>query len=1147
MNYVAEFLLGAPPATMLLLKITGVLVVACLLNPLLARGNPRWSVLMWRGTLLGLVVLAAGEVYTPKLVIAINVPAPSVLTGNVPDVVSVLLPQVDSVAESHRAPDIVSVNPPPATAEVAASTQPVRLTLIAWVMLHRAPLLLACWLGVAGILLMRMLAVAWRVRRATSIASKAPCDILELVTGIARDLGCKPSVDVRTMAGLGSPYLAGIARPIIILPERILTEASRHELSAILAHELTHVKSRDIAWLLFNRIATSILWFHPLAWRMLAAHGAACEGVCDAVAAEYIGDREAYSRTLARTALAVASGAPSGGLPMVRGSKVLRRIRAVGRGVRAVALPRSRVAASVVLGVLLLGGGLSVSFVRAESEANDSAATVGPQRIPELELVATLTGRVYGPQGEFVEGAPVQAIASGDGETERRQTTTDSAGLFQFESLTPDTKWYISVDDPRFAQEWECERSVKIPVDGSLLPLKIQLQPPHELSGVVVDESKQPIGGVRITVRPRPGSDNGDPTAWREHPFVREEKTDAQGRFSIDRLRPGTIDVLATHNDYAVTRASGLLIGESGHQIVLDRGRTLEGTVTSGGRPLEGVTLDVRASGFGDCPSCSQWTATTNEQGAFEVHHIPGRVTFGVDAVSVDLVGDEWTAPTYTVVRYPNGGLPSVQIEAEPKSSSENLSTDRQAEAEQGGIATPPGDGLLTVTLAEPRSAYSDGKYPVVSVHGAEDHVYVQGMVDKNGVAKFGGLRPGTYTIYVDNRPSEPNGNPHYPAQEFALKAGEPWRATLKKGSAKLSGRIQGAETPRKWKRLSWTVYPPTYSSYEQGEAFLFDDGRYVIDGLVPGDYRLIFEGTYTMSNETAVVVAEGDNVHDISLPVGRIEGRLVGASPAPDDEPYSVFVNAKVELGFNLSGSVNMVVDEEGRFHLDHIPPGAYRIQMRGARPNELVWSDVTVPDTPEAVLVELRRAEKSGEIAGVVRGQDAFEHDENLELVVSAAFFRDSHYDLGIVYMAPVAGADGSYRFQNLPEGQYLLRLHSVKNALPQWFAVGVAVNNGLCTPVDIDVPEGRRVAIGVERSENTAWRFWALRLTEGASIPELNLRYPPIGTVFSGSGNAPNLPLGKYVVEAEFSNGMRVEQPIEVVKGEGIQRFIIPMPQK
>ena len=48
-------------------------------------------------------------------------------------------------------------------------------------------------------------------------------------------------------------------------------EARPDDLRAILAHELAHARNHDLAWNLAAHVASILLWFHPLAWRIRAA------------------------------------------------------------------------------------------------------------------------------------------------------------------------------------------------------------------------------------------------------------------------------------------------------------------------------------------------------------------------------------------------------------------------------------------------------------------------------------------------------------------------------------------------------------------------------------------------------------------------------------------------------------------------------------------------------------------------------------------------------------------------------------------------------------------------------------------------------------------------------------------------------------
>ena len=142
-----------------------------------------------------------------------------------------------------------------------------------------------------------------------------PTRSFENASTIADRLGCRRAVRVRRTSDVATPCLAGLWRPVLLLPERECEDARPDDLRAILAHELAHARNHDLAWNLAAHLASIVLWFHPLAWRIRAAHAAACDAVCDAVAADLLGDVASYGRTLARLALRAAWPAPARGWP----------------------------------------------------------------------------------------------------------------------------------------------------------------------------------------------------------------------------------------------------------------------------------------------------------------------------------------------------------------------------------------------------------------------------------------------------------------------------------------------------------------------------------------------------------------------------------------------------------------------------------------------------------------------------------------------------------------------------------------------------------------------------------------------------------------------------------------------------------------
>jgi len=75
-----------------------------------------------------------------------------------------------------------------------------------------------------------------------------------------------------------TPMLFGIFRPAIILPYQ---EYTRDEMQAILSHELTHLRRKDVLvkWLTLG--ATALHWFNPIIWLVSREVDRACELSCD--------------------------------------------------------------------------------------------------------------------------------------------------------------------------------------------------------------------------------------------------------------------------------------------------------------------------------------------------------------------------------------------------------------------------------------------------------------------------------------------------------------------------------------------------------------------------------------------------------------------------------------------------------------------------------------------------------------------------------------------------------------------------------------------------------------------------------------------------------------------------------------------------
>src|SRR5690606_18201090 len=61
-------------------------------------------------------------------------------------------------------------------------------------------------------------------------------------------------------------FLIGSLRPMIVLPSSLTEARCEQELRAALAHELAHVKRRDLLWNWLWMLAAALFFFHPLIW-----------------------------------------------------------------------------------------------------------------------------------------------------------------------------------------------------------------------------------------------------------------------------------------------------------------------------------------------------------------------------------------------------------------------------------------------------------------------------------------------------------------------------------------------------------------------------------------------------------------------------------------------------------------------------------------------------------------------------------------------------------------------------------------------------------------------------------------------------------------------------------------------------------------
>jgi len=186
-----------------------------------------------------------------------------------------------------------------------------------------APWLGLCWLlGTAGGLagLAADLIGGERLRR-----TGQPVDAMTATRARAQAqrLGLRREPVVRTSRLVREPSVCGLLRPTVLLPRLLSSTLVPAELDGLLAHELAHVRRRDLAARAIQRAISALLFFHPCARRISRRIDRERELSCDDLVTSTGMPRRTYARALARVAM-TRDRAPLIGLGAGSGDVALR-------------------------------------------------------------------------------------------------------------------------------------------------------------------------------------------------------------------------------------------------------------------------------------------------------------------------------------------------------------------------------------------------------------------------------------------------------------------------------------------------------------------------------------------------------------------------------------------------------------------------------------------------------------------------------------------------------------------------------------------------------------------------------------------------------------------------------------------------------
>jgi uncharacterized GH25 family protein len=541
---------------------------------------------------------------------------------------------------------------------------------------------------------------------------------------------------------------------------------------------------------------------------------------------------------------------------------------------------------------------------RDDASPDDAAKPAGVQlalRILDAETAAPIAG------------AEFSLLLRGPRRTRSLRLTSDAEGVCVLSDLAPAT-YAARLRHPEYLAD---HRDLTVlPAQEAAPdapPIEIRLHRGESLEGTVVDARGGGVRGARLTLTRR--------SADADTPERRSAASGEDGAFRFAALAQGTWTLTASHAahrsfaplEIEVPAASPLAI------VLPDDLPAALRVLDPGGAPLAGARVEVRVGGLGGPGASAQLVAParSDAQGNALLRRLPAD-----PALAVVLEGHHADFPDARVATTV-GALDAGGVE---------LRFERGREA-RGKVVDAGGKPVADaqVEISGPKSLV------LRSTSAGEFH--------------FKKLPPGAYTMRASTHDRGVSA-----AQSIDLSANptEEVVLTLERGDGVIAGRVlDAAERPIALALL-------TLEGEERRiQATTDARGAFRFAGLPEGSYRLS-AGDRRRGHEVVegVATSREDLVVRLVAP-GAIRGRIAAEGPGAG---FTLRLR-EAGAGDDLPARVYRFTSRVSSFHLEHLPPGAYRLEL--LRGGEVVGAveriDVRSGETTDGVVVADAREETS------------------------------------------------------------------------------------------------------------------------------------------------------------------------------------------
>lgn len=620
-----------------------------------------------------------------------------------------------------------------------------------------------------------------------------------------------------------------------------------------------------------------------------------------------------------------------------------------------------------------------------------------------VEPGAILAGRVVDPDGAALAGVevrvgPPQSMQWMPTRTEA-DTTTDADGRF----LLPDRKPGEIVDVHLQGAGHAFALLPRVMLGEESADLRVVLEPVGRVSGRVVDEDGRGIPGATL---------NG----WRQgrdsrHFFsTRQVRGEADGSFAFAEAFPGEITLRAEAPGHqtaerTLTLAPGRTL--DGVDIVLLRGAVVVGRVwNTDGEPAVEAIVGVRHRTV----QGTSWNGhgRTDGEGRYRLDGVPlGRVEIVARDRHREVLEllDVEPGENALDLRFAGG----VEVSGWVR--------DADGEPVAGALVTLHADFTWRQMRASSRG---DGSFRFEDV--------TDGFYHLQAVAEGWALTRLDENVDVDGA--------SIPGLEIRLRRG-----------GAIVGRLEGVA----FEDLEQVALRAYRDRITAEDVTIAHDGTYRIDGLMPGDWRVVGQvGERSASGEATLAEGAEETRLDLNFAVGAtLEGRVLRS-----DEPV---VGLEVQVS-NHRRTDNGRTDHRGGFRFTNLEPGTYEVWVGSADlPALRHRQSVEVGEDGGEILIELVAAALRGRITDAADGAPL----DGVEVLVTA----EETTFLG--NPAASSDADGLFRLEpEIAEPQTLILHLRREGYVPT--RRQVEITPGVDTVVDVALEAAPGLTLDVRRAD-------------------------------------------------------------------------------